>query len=212
MKEYGRIREIASIVLQLRSSIEVVNFTPPTALPPGMKPGTHRARGWRGPSICVGTLERRKCFVPAEILARLTQLVTWSQISDMSERAIHCVVLRAHAYWNITLPPIPNTALRLHLIPLYLYCKKKWLQIKFVRLLHFHSIFILFHRCTPRISALFDHLTVPFTWDNRDSTVQYSIPAPSSTCSPLNARPQVSHTWKNTRNYNSAYFNLYGFL
>jgi hypothetical protein len=41
----------------------VVNFTPP-----GMKPSTHGAGGWRGPSICVDTLERRKYFVPAEIL------------------------------------------------------------------------------------------------------------------------------------------------
>jgi hypothetical protein len=56
--------------------------------------------------------------------SQFTQPVTWSQISDMSKRAIHCVVLRAHAYWNITLPPTPTPALRQYLIRLYLCCKK----------------------------------------------------------------------------------------
>jgi hypothetical protein len=69
MKAYRGSKEIDSIILSLWRSIAVVNFTPVVALPPGMKPGTHRAGAWRGTRICMDTLEKRKCTAPGEILA-----------------------------------------------------------------------------------------------------------------------------------------------
>jgi hypothetical protein len=171
----------------------VINFTLPAAIPPGMKPGTHRAGGWRGPSICVDTGERENTLPLPQFSPRFTQSVTWSQMSNMSKRGRHRVVPRAHAYWNITLPPTAS-----HTVVFVLQKKKnnkiKLLQIKFVRLLQFHSILILLRHCTPRISALSDHLPVPFTWYNWDSTAQYSIPAPSST----SVRPLMRYPKFNT--------------
>jgi hypothetical protein len=126
--------------------------------------------------------------------AQFTQPVTQSHkyptYLNVLFTALCCARMRARQSTSLSLLP--------SLWDCISYCricaaKKKWFLIKFVRLLDFYSILILFRSCTPRISALFDHLSVPFTWNNRNSTIQYSILAPFSTA----ARPLTF--WR--RNY-----------
>ena len=128
--------------------------------------------------------------------AQFTQPVTQSHkyptYLNVLFTALCCARMHARKSTSLSLLPSLWTASRIAVfVPPKK--KKKLFLIKFVRLLDFYSILILFRSCTPRISALFDHLSVPFTWNNRNSTIQYSILAPFSTA----ARPLTF--WR--RNY-----------